>query len=177
MKKGLLVVLLLVLISSVIAITASAKGPGKFDTFTSAFKNHDLAPDPDGKQVKVTDKRSKDNRDKAPNLKKAENLDGYVSDEDLSKVGGKYAVKKMMTYREYFDQYGDGGYNHTIDPNRMVWVLVSKFDKTHYVDGSPVEKAIVTSLYDAETGELLEMGVTSEDPNGMVEFFKNRKRE
>ncbi|GIO31682.1 hypothetical protein J2TS6_28230 [Paenibacillus albilobatus] len=111
------------------------------------------------------------------NVKKVESIDGYVSDADLSKKGGKYIVKELMTYKDYFDKYEDGGYNHTIDPNRMVWVLISKFDKTHYVDGSPVEKAIVTSLYDGETGEMPEMGVTSEEPNGMAQFLKDKKKE
>lgn len=116
----------------------------------------------------MADPYYKSNQLKDPSLfKKIETLPGYVSDTELNQEGGQYTKKELMTYREYVNVVNDGSIRHDIDPQRMVWVLISKFNTPREILGRTINKAVIASLYDAETGQLLSTSIHSEDPNGI----------
>ena len=131
---------------------------------------------PEGGKLKLAEIHYKANKSKdEKSFKKVTDLSGYISDDVISTKGGKYTLKKLMTYKEYCDLGIDSAIYPDIDAERMVWVLSSKFDKTQYIEGAPIEKATVTTLYDAETGEQLCITINSDAPNGLVEFNKKHK--
>ncbi|MVO99722.1 hypothetical protein [Paenibacillus lutrae] len=174
-KKIILVFSFVVLIvTSGVSFAALGKEKSKFEYVTESFSKHSPAPGPNGEKVKYVEKFYKKNDQllTASKMKKVEELSGYLDEEKLAKKGGKYIRKEMMTYKEYINLGVDDSYMHDVDPDRLVWVISTKFNKTHYVDGNPVEKANVTSLFDAETGEFLSVTVTSDAPNAFSEFKK-----
>jgi hypothetical protein len=95
-------------------------------------------------------------------FKKLQEISGYVSDKALAQKGGNYTRKQLMTYKEFLDLGIDDSIRHDTDPERMVWVITSKFSGTHDVDGKKVYKGEVTSIVDAETGDFLGFIATSE---------------
>jgi hypothetical protein len=100
-------------------------------------------------------------------FKKLQETSGYVSDKALAKNGGHYTREQLMTYKEYLDLGIDNSIRHDTDPERMVWVITSKFSGFHDVDGKKVYKGEVTSIIDAETGDFLGFIATSEDQNSI----------
>lgn len=168
MKKSIFIIIGLLLVIAFASISYAKTEYKSYDDVKQSLKSVSKASDPDGKKVIYPEIVYQANKDKDPiNFKKPEDIKGYVSDEDLAKKGGKYLLEKQMTYREYFNLGIGSSIRHDIDPDRMVLVFTSQFDKTHYIEGKPIEKAIVTTVYDAETGEPLSMTVKSEDPNGL----------
>ncbi|WP_159888008.1 hypothetical protein [Paenibacillus puerhi] len=151
---------------------AFGNNPSKYDIISNDIKNHIPSSGPDGKEVKLKSIDHPGNKDKVSMLKKEKDIEGFVPEVELTKKGGKYTKKSLMTYQEYIDSETLDGIRHDIHPERMVWVFTAKFDKTQYIEGKPVEKANITTLYDAETGEFLSITVTSDDPNGLKELTK-----
>lgn len=49
----------------------------------------------------------------------------------------------------------DNSFRHDVYPNRLIWVLVSTFEKVHGSLGGKIEKGYSVALYDAETGDQL----------------------
>jgi hypothetical protein len=126
---------------------------------------------PDNKKVTVSDVIYKANKNKNQSaFKKVTDIDGYIPDTKLLESGGKYTLQKLMTYQEYFDLGIDDGFRNDIDPNRMVWVLTSKFTQPHNINGKMIQKAIVTTVYDAETGDPITLVVKSDDAHGLDEL-------
>lgn len=137
-----------------------------YDKTNMMVNNHTPAANPDGSQVSKSPITYHANKDKATQMKAVEEIKGFATDAELAKKGGKYAKKQLMTYREYIDTEKPDAFRPDIDPDRMIWLINSKFTKTFEIEGNTVEKANVTTIYDAETGELLGLTVTSDDPNG-----------
>ncbi|NCO65325.1 hypothetical protein [Candidatus Aquicultor secundus] len=170
-KRAILAVASLLLL--ILTSQAYAHLGSRYDSAKAVLEKVTPTKDPDNKEVKLVDVSYKANKDISNNkLKNVDKLPGYVSEADIAKKGGKYTLKSLMTYKEYFDMGIDPMLRHDIDPNRIVWVLISKFDKTHNVDGQPVEKATVTAAYDAETGAMISLVVTSSDPQGLKNLNK-----
>ncbi|MCX7923979.1 MAG: hypothetical protein N3B21_18490 [Clostridia bacterium] len=176
-KKGVIISISLVALLA-FGATGYTKMLSKYDSIKSETQNKKESTDPDGKVLSYAEVKYKANKDKPRSFFKKENeYSGSVSDEELAKEGGKYIKKELMTYRDYVDFIDpNGGIRHDIDPDRMVWVVIIKYDKTHYIDDVPVEKAITTALRDAETGELLSVHANSEDPHGLDKLLAKRPR-
>jgi hypothetical protein len=163
-RKLLSVILVIIFIFLLFGIQVFAKNQSKLESIKESIFGHKSGKDPDGSEVTYTnvDYHSNLSINKA-NLKKAEDLDGYVSDKELSKKGGKYTRKELTTYQQYIESGDDKNIRHDIANDRLLWVFTSKFEKTQLFDGNPIKKASVTTVYDAETGNFLFVNVTSED--------------
>lgn len=164
MKKRIILVTL-ILTSLIYASQSYAYLSSRYDITSHSLKGI-FINNPDGTENRKAEIVYKANKC----LNKYKNFDeipGYVSDIDLSSKGGTYIQKQLITYKEYFDLGIDDLFRNDIDPNRMVWVFRSKFNKTHYIEGNPIEKAIVTTVFDAETGDPISLVVTSDDPHGL----------
>jgi hypothetical protein len=177
-KKHILVVTFLVAaITSLASIGYANNSHTVYNTVKSnQTDNQQKHINPDGStavqtQIKYPENKSND----LTKFKKETDINGYVSDEALAAKGAKYTRKQIMTYEAYVNLNIDGAVRYDIDPDRMVWVFTSKFDKTHYINDKPVEKAVITTVYDAESGEMLSINVNSDDPHGMDAFNKNNK--
>jgi hypothetical protein len=92
-------------------------------------------------------------------------IKGAVTDQAVTDAGGVYRLQKLMTYKEYIDLGIDDGVSWYIDAKRMVWVLTTEFNRTHNVDGILYDHCIVTTTWDAATGDPISMIVQSDDPD------------
>lgn len=152
-----------ILITSIISVVLVSMGNSSiYQRMKSEILAADKGLDIKDKEIKYTDidYEKNDFKDKKLlKIQKVEDINGYVSDADLSKDGGKYIRKSLMTYQEYIDLGISKGIRHDISPDRLVWVLMCKYDKSKNFDGRVIEKPIITTVYDAETGASLQLSV------------------
>lgn len=174
MKKRAVIISLLAIILVFAAGTQIYAGVSKYQMVKDDLKTAKLNLNQDGSEGKKAPIYYKKNNDiDKAKLKQPNEIKGFVPDATLAEKGGKYTLKKLMTYEEYYNLGIDDTIRHDIEPDRLVWVFTSRFNKTHYVNGYPVEKAVVTTLYDAETGDMLSFVATSEDPHGLDKVKKD----
>lgn len=167
-------IIIILSIAMALVLSTSVFGSiSKYRNDKSQIKAAEVVKNPDGKEVKYSDIKYSANTEKK--ILPLDQIQGYISDEDLGKKGAKYSIKKVMTYEEAYNSGYEEAIRHDIDPNRLVWVLRSNFNKTHVINGSAVEKAIVTTIYDAETGEFLGISVKSDAPNGLGNLVNRHK--
>lgn len=128
----------------------------------------------------ITDKPfdgSKPNKDlPKSSFVKPEQLYINVNKDKIFPPGAVNTAQELITYGEYVSKYtpGTGGYpEQEFSKDRMVWVV-----KIHSPNGLQttrgfVKNAVVTVLYDAETGDSLGQEIQSLSPHGMDDFFKH----
>lgn len=175
--KKIIAITIAILVLLALACSSEGKEKSLYELRSQAIaKNaskHEQAPN--GKSKKYAEIKWKANHTINRNLlKRAEHLSGYVHEKALADKGARYTVKNVMTYKEYVDLGIDDTYRHDIDPNRLVWVFSSTFQKTHTINGVEIEKATVTTLYDAETGVPLTLHVSSQHPSGLKHLLKKK---
>lgn len=101
------------------------------------------------------------NNNKATKLLTEDEIKKKINDQQTKTQNSKVKSVKLKTWNEHIsqDDPNDKGPNYEIDPNRMVWVSV-----TAYPDGLDTRvgffsNAILTTVYDAETGETLKTNI------------------
>ncbi|RAP76099.1 hypothetical protein [Paenibacillus montanisoli] len=104
--------------------------------------------------IKVDEIRLKANKNKAPeSFKNVESMQGIVPESKLDNA--HYKLKKLMTYEESFNQGYTDQLIFEIDGDRMVYVVQVKSNKDINFDGRLVKCPLITTIYDAETGETI----------------------
>lgn len=103
--------------------------------------------------VKLHEIRLEANKDKSvDDFKKIEELPGIVPDEKLKNA--EYKTKKLMTYKDSRNLgYTDQSIIYEIDPDRMVYVVQVKSHEELKYDEGKFKNPLITTIYDAETGE------------------------
>jgi hypothetical protein len=96
-------------------------------------------------------------------FKTLDEIKGPRTDSEIAKDDGKYTLEKLMTYQEYVNMKISNGISCDIDPDRMVWVIISEFSGPHNVMGHIIQNAIITTVWDAETGDALSIHVHSDE--------------
>lgn len=152
-----------------------------YSFFTSAntllYENtkQDLLMQAAQENIVVCDVYYKANKEKDPSLfAKLSDIEGEKTHDALAESGGKYTLEKMMTYEEYINLGIDDGVSYNIDPDRMVWVITSEFSEPHNINGMMVQNAVVTTVWDAESGDSISLIVHSDDKNFSNELSKTR---
>jgi hypothetical protein len=175
MKKRVVFMVGTLILLICFAITSYAQPSSKYDQFKQSFDSTQITPGPNGESAKTVIAKYQGNKDKDPKMFKKENdIKGYVSEDEITKKGGKYTIKEIMSYKDFYDLGIDEGFRHDIDPDRMLWVFAANFDIHQNIMGISVSNARVTSVYDAETGDLLMLNVKSDDPNWINHINKTK---
>jgi hypothetical protein len=94
-------------------------------------------------------------------LKQVRDLQGSFSDVELAEKGGYFTIKQIMTYRQYVNFGPSRGVRWDVDPDRLVWMIQARFPKSTDGNGNTVHNKVSTTLYDAQTGDMLEVGATN----------------
>ena len=79
-------------------------------------------------------------------------IDEVIDQAYLDSVGATIRVKEVMPYCDYCKRFHDEGELTSIDDNRLVWVLQIYFPGKYETKRQTFQNALVTGLYDAETG-------------------------
>lgn len=100
----------------------------------------------------------KANKDLPTNNFKSE--DELINRNILKEKGGTIKIARQLTYSQYINQYNIKDKSYNISSDRVIWVI-----QVHYPNGIQtrigfLKDAILTGIYDAQTGELLEMDYT-----------------
>ncbi|MBL0388560.1 hypothetical protein JJB07_18305 [Tumebacillus sp. ITR2] len=167
MKKTLVLGALTLIVTAIVTAQGSAVPATKYDSILQSVGTSQKVDDPNGKPVHATEQQYKANNSKKT-LKKVEELPGYVDDQEIEGKSGKNLKKSLMTYKEYINLGIDPAFRHDIDADRMVWVLQTKFTKTTNINGVDIVNPLVTTVYDAETGDQIAMTVSTDAPNGLA---------
>lgn len=80
---------------------------------------------------------------------------------------------KLKKYKNHIleDDSSDNTYNYLVDPDRMVWVVITEFPDGIDTKAAYFDKATLITVYDAETGNLLKSKVTG---NVKVQYNNNK---
>lgn len=118
----------------------------------SATGNHDPVLDPDYKS----------NKDKPLStfLTEREMLE-RIKKRHIRKEKWKIVSIELKTYKEYkFEDVPDKfDFSYMIDPDRMVWVVVTIYPDGYHTKRGFVDNAVTVSIYDSEIGNVLELYV------------------
>lgn len=168
MKKRYPIIIILIAVLCLIIIGAAA--------FASDDPNTNKGTEPQHKDLQE------------PLFKADKNVQGvtFKSKEEILKMINenrpkniKYRVESviMKTYKEY--QAEDDGSNtltnHTIDPDRTVWVVKEYRPDGVNTKGGFYDKATIISVYDGQTGQILEnivSGIRNTDNNALLQRWK-----
>ncbi|MBE0447495.1 MAG: hypothetical protein IBX64_05265 [Actinobacteria bacterium] len=161
-KKWSLLAIMIIMIGVVgTAISAYALERLPINSLAPLFKapigvdekqyNHDPEP------------RLKDNKGKVGQESKAK-LEFHVPAEKLPE-GVKRLEEKLLTWSEYQKSVNDKSKDREIADDREVWIVKTYYPQYNHVRFGTINDAIITRIYDAETGKYLGYDLTTKDPN------------
>lgn len=105
------------------------------------------------------------NKELQERIKPVDAMSGYVADDKL-KNNAVYKVKELLSYEDFLEKYTEFDLNPGISKDRMVWVTVRHYPEGINTERGFVENAIVTSYYDAETGDSIGFSLKSLNKDG-----------
>lgn len=156
-------VVVLVMACLVLGISyAIAGGPGElFDGFENGkpkvFKNAEVI--------------YKANKDKPTDqFKKLEMIKGYVKEKDLPE-GAQRLKEELMTLGDFEAKKGNKSHLEYVDNDRMLWVVETKYPSYETKNGTLLN-VNVTSVWDAETGEIFGAEYEGKPGNDFMTPFK-----
>ncbi len=165
-------VLLIGLLACCVTSMAVFENSDKREKSTTISDGSEMAQDEEksdiseDKYVREGDKRNLLDNAPAPSFKankgtKTEyyDIDQRINQEYLDSVGAKLLLKEVMAYSEYSEKFENGERITSIDDDRMVWVLQVSYPNGYSTKVGVFENAVVTALYDAETGWYFGSGV------------------
>lgn len=166
MKPCVLIGSVLAAITTVFSLQVFGETPTKIEKDKGAIEyqlNDKPIKNPDDTTIKLAEPKYKANKDSVKEkTKKADELPSFVTDEEVQKKGGHYVLKQQMTYEEYYGLGITKNLRYDIDPDRLVWIFQIKY-KEFIIEETMINDAIVTTVFDTETGDPIEMMVTSEN--------------
>lgn len=106
-----------------------------------------------------------DNKGLIDKLQPVEKMKGYIKENDLTN-GATYLNKELLDYESFINKYDNFDFNPAISGQRMVWVVTTNYPKGFNHRNGFVKNAVMTSYYDAETGEKYGYSLKSLDKDG-----------
>jgi hypothetical protein len=130
-----------------------------YDNYIKFVNNNPYAT---GNHEPIADPKYKSNKEKP--------LSAFLTKKEMLEIIDKYQAKEkkqkrvsleLKTYKEHIFEDNPNDYNLSfqIDPNRMVWVLVTKYPNGLDTRAGFFENATGIIVLDAESGDLLKTAV------------------
>jgi hypothetical protein len=131
-------------------------------SFTELNDNQSLAADKDTKRPPL---RLAGNKDKAASaFKDITSIRGVPSEAEAESHQSRYILKNRMTYQEAYDQGYISQFIYDISGDRVVYVVQAQSLKDLEYDGRPIKTPLITTIFDAETGEKITSEWKTVDP-------------
>lgn len=105
------------------------------------------------------------NKDKKEQLKSVDQMKGYIKKEDLTD-GAFNEKEELMTYEQFLNTYEGTDLDLSIDKDRMIWVIVTRYPNGFKHRLGFVSNAVITRYFDAETGDIYGYTIKSLDKGG-----------
>ncbi|NLL05257.1 MAG: hypothetical protein GX270_05605 [Clostridiaceae bacterium] len=172
LKNKKKVILFLLAISSVLVLfsfgqTLFAKNKSKYQSAKENLQKTISETDNENERVELPKVSKKGNKE-SKNLKTFSQLYECENDNELDekfkKNNKKLLKKELLTYEEFIEEYdADAAVDFSTEPDRMIWVSVIHNKGEVYTMRGSFNNVIVTTFYDAETGEDIGYKIESYD--------------
>ena len=171
LKNKKKVIVFTLVISSILILalgqTLSAKDKPKYQFYKDEIESTISERAKENEVVELPEVSKKGNKE-SKNLKTFSQLFKCENDNELNekfeKSNKKLLKKELLTYEEFLDKYdADAAVDFSMEPDRMIWVsVINHKGKVRTMRGS-FNNVIITTFYDAETGEDIGFKLESND--------------